>query len=115
MIVNPTLKSGRLRLDLVDLFAVLTAEGFTFEKPENLDSRVDLGHCPFDRFKRPSLRGNLRTWKLWCTACSWYGNIIDFVQKRHGLDYVGACKHINAWEDFGGNGSKIGLRKGGIQ
>ncbi len=86
---------GRLRRDRIDVPAFLRSEGFTWrgEGPW-----VDLGLCPFHKDTRPSLRGNLETGRVRCMSCGFTADPIAFVQQRHGLGFVDACKHLGAWE-----------------
>src|SRR5262249_14053142 len=56
--------------------------------------------CVFHRDKKPSLRINLNTGGFYCLACGAKGgDVIDFVMKRYGLDFVAAAKYVGAWDD----------------
>lgn len=89
---------GRLRRDLIDVPAFLRLEGFTWRGP---GPWVELGLCPVHKDTRPSLRGNLETGRLRCMSCGWSADIVAYVQHRHGLGFVDACKHLGAWEVIG--------------
>lgn len=86
---------GRFRRDLIDVRAFLKSEGFTWrgEGPW-----ADLGLCPFHKDTRPSLRGNLETGRLRCMSCGWSGDLVAYVQHRHGLSFVGAAGILGAWD-----------------
>jgi hypothetical protein len=54
--------------------------------------------------KHPSLRVNLRVGNFVCWSCGTRGgDVIDFVQKRDGVDFVTAAKMLNCWESSTGS------------
>lgn len=95
MNAQTTRLSGRLRRDWIDVPASLKAEGFTWKGG---GAWVDLGLCPFHKDHRPSFRGNLETGRLRCMSCGWSGDLLAFVQQRHGLGFREAAEYLGAWE-----------------
>lgn len=50
------------------------------------------GLCPFHDEKTPSF--SIKGEKYHCFGCGESGDVIDFVQKYFGLDFMGALKHL---------------------
>lgn len=55
--------------------------------------------CPFHNEKTPSLRVYCNDTKWHCFGCGAGGDVISFVQKYFGLDFLGALERID--QDFG--------------
>lgn len=50
------------------------------------------GLCPFHPDKHPSFTVNERK-RLWrCWPCGFGGDVFDFIQKFHSVDFLGACE-----------------------
>jgi hypothetical protein len=94
---NPTRTRGHLRRDRLptpkDFY---TSEGLA---PRGLGPWVEAGKCPFHDDHAPSFRVNLETSRGRCMACGWSGDMLAFVQQRHGLGFVDAAKRLGAWEE----------------
>ena len=54
------------------------------------------GPCPFHGGKNPNFSVNPRTNAYHCFKCGESGDVFSFVQKRLGLDFVEAVKHVGA-------------------
>jgi len=94
--------SGRLRRDWIDAPAFFKLEGFSWR---GSGPWVELGICPFHKDHRPSLRGNLQTGRLRCMSCGWNGDLVAFVQQRHGLGFREAARSLGAWEELPDDGT----------
>jgi DNA primase len=71
----------------IDLAEVIQAEGVTL--------RHDRGHCPFHDDQTPSFsvyqgRDGRQRWH--CFGCGAGGDVVDFVQKLHRVDFPGALR-----------------------
>jgi hypothetical protein len=58
------------------------------------------GLCPFHPDNRPSLRINLDSHSglYFCDPCGVGGDVVDFVRRRHRVDFVTAAKLLGAWD-----------------
>ncbi len=55
--------------------------------------------CPFHPDKNPSFSVNLRQGKFFCFSCGASGgDIIDFHQHLHGINFVKAVTELGAWD-----------------
>uniref|UniRef100_A0A7C5AM47 Zinc finger CHC2-type domain-containing protein n=1 Tax=Desulfobacca acetoxidans TaxID=60893 RepID=A0A7C5AM47_9BACT len=50
--------------------------------------------CPFHEDKKPSLSVNLETGYFHCFGCGAEGDVFDFYQKRHGVDFKTALQEL---------------------
>lgn len=54
--------------------------------------------CPFHDDTNPSLNVKVNSGAYRCFACNARGgDIVDFHQQRHNLNFVEACKELGAW------------------
>jgi hypothetical protein len=95
MDTRTTRAPGRLRREWIDIPATFKAEGFSWK---GSGPWVDLGICPFHKDHHPSLRGNLKTGRIRCMSCRWSGDLVAYMQQRHGLNFREACSRLGAWE-----------------
>lgn len=54
--------------------------------------------CQFHADTTPSLRVNVETGGYKCMSCGARGgDVLDFEQQKHGLNFIEACKKLGAW------------------
>jgi len=50
--------------------------------------------CPFHLDKHPSMKINMEQQTFHCWGCGAHGDVIDFIQKFHNLDFKDALKYL---------------------
>lgn len=53
--------------------------------------------CPFHHGQKPNFTADSEGWRCW-SDCGESGDVISFIQKLHGLDFLGACRYLGATE-----------------
>ena len=61
---------------------------------EGVDLRRGWGLCPFHADKHPSMKINRDTQTFHCFSCGAHGDVIDFIQKFHNLNFKDALKYL---------------------
>ena len=61
---------------------------------EGIDLRRGWGLCPFHADKNPSFKVDIQKQKFKCFGCGEGGDVIDFIQKFHRLDFKGALAYL---------------------
>ena len=70
----------------LDIETVLQAEG--------IDLRRGWGLCPFHADKHPSFKINRARQTFHCFSCGGHGDVIDFIQRLHNLNFKDALKYL---------------------
>lgn len=73
-----------------DIITILENEGIEL-KQKGLDS---WGLCPLHTEKTPSFKVNPERQTFHCFGCNESGDVIEFIQKLHGLDFKGALNYL---------------------
>jgi hypothetical protein len=83
----------REQIEKIELAGVVRAAGV---EVQNRGGRW-VGLCPFHSEKTPSFQVHQDSsgkWRFRCWGCGVNGDLVDFVQRRYGLDFKGALNHL---------------------
>lgn len=76
--------------DKPDILQVVQSEGITLHRR----GRDFWTRCPFHGEKTPSFKVSPERQAFYCFGCGAHGDVIDFVQRLHGLSYTDALPYL---------------------
>ena len=82
-------------IDKPDILQVIQGEGITIHRR----GRDFWAPCPFHGEKSPSFKISPERQSFYCFGCGSHGDVIDFVQRHHGLSYPDALSYLGIKPD----------------
>jgi len=73
-----------------DIISVMESEGIELRQR----GRDYWGCCPFHGDKSPSFKVNVERQSFYCFGCGEHGDSIDFIMKRHDIDFKTALRQL---------------------